>query len=66
MVTDADPQGTEQEYNIRDGVLYRGEALYIPPNEALIAQVIRMHHDDELVGHFSKAKTIALLSRKYY
>jgi hypothetical protein len=29
-------------------------------------QLMRVHHDDELVGHFSRNKIEELLCRKYY
>ena len=34
-------------------------------DSALRAELIRVHHDNELVGHFGGDKTKALLRRKY-
>jgi hypothetical protein len=37
----------------------------VPNDPAVRYQLIRMHYDDALTGHFSKAKVKELLSRKY-
>jgi hypothetical protein len=53
-------------WNVVDGLLYKGKALYIPSDSAVCSQVMRIHHDDALAGHFGRAKTLELISRKYY
>lgn len=40
--------------------------MYVPNDSALRAQLMRIHHDDELAGHFGRDKTEALLRRKYW
>ena len=55
----------EKGWRLHDGALYKGNALYIPGDKAVTAQVIRMHHDNPLAGHFGKAKTFELIARKY-
>lgn len=59
-------EGEGGEYTLREDLLFRGQALYIPNDPAIRAQVIRMHHDDALAGHFGRAKTKTLISRKYF
>jgi hypothetical protein len=50
----------------KNGLWFKEEALYVPPDHALRAQVLRMHHDDAHAGHFGHAKTLDLLRRKYW
>ena len=45
---------------------YFKEALYVPDDSATREQLMRVHHDDELAGHFGRNKTEELLRRKYY
>jgi len=45
---------------------YFQEKLYVPGDVALHARLMRIHHDDELAGHFGRDKTEALLKRKYW
>jgi len=49
-----------------NGLLYKGEALYIPQDHTLRNELLRIYHDDPLAGHFGVDKTIALLTRKYF
>jgi len=50
----------------RDGLLYKDDRLYLPRDQALVAEVIKRHHDDPLAAHFGRDKTIALLRRKFW
>lgn len=40
--------------------------MYVPADSATHAELMRIHHDDELAGHFGRDKTEALLRRKYW
>jgi transposase InsO family protein len=40
--------------------------LYVPPEPALREELMKVHHDDALAGHFGAKKTVELLTRKYY
>ena len=66
MRDEARSKGEHEGYTCKEGTLYYGNALYIPKDYALRSQLIRMHYDDALAGHFSKTKTLELLQRKYY
>ena len=55
-----------QEWNVRSDLLYKGKALYIPRDSVVCAQVMRMYYNDALASHFSKAKTLELILRKYF
>jgi hypothetical protein len=50
---------------VRDLWYYRN-ALYVLDDSATRAQLMRVHHDDELAGHFGRNKTEQLLRRKYW
>ena len=53
-------------YTKRDGLVYKADALCVPEDEALRAELMRMHHDDPLAGHFAANKTLNLICRKYW
>lgn len=55
-----------KDWNQENGLWYCKEALYVPDDSALRAQLMRVHYDDELASHFGRDKTEALLRRKYY
>jgi len=38
----------------------------MPPDPAVYVELLQIHHDNALAGHFSKKKTLDLLTRKYY
>ena len=44
---------------------YYRDALYVPLNSATQAELLRIHHDDELASHFGRNKTEELLCQKY-
>ena len=54
----------EPPFSWNDGLLLRSNLVYVP--ESLRLDVLRMHHDDPLAGHFGIAKTTELLSRNYW
>ena len=58
------PEGVEKPEE--SPFFYKGEALWIPEDETMRSQLLRMHHDDPLAGHFGRDRTLALLSRKYW
>jgi hypothetical protein len=53
-------------YQLKDGLVYKADALCIPEDVAFRTELMRMHHDDPLAGHFGAAKTVRLISRKYW
>jgi hypothetical protein len=38
----------------------------MPPDPVVRVKLLQIHHNDALASHFSKKKTLDLLSRKYY
>ena len=51
-------------YSWRNGLLLHDSFIYIP--ETLRLDILRIHHDDPLAGHFGITKTLELLSRNYW
>ena len=51
-------------YTWRNGLLLHDSFIYVP--ETLRLDVLHMHHDDPLAGHFGIARTLELLSRNYW
>ena len=49
-----------------DGLLFFDNLIYIPDDDALRLEIMRMHHDDALAGHYGTAKMLELLSRNYH
>jgi hypothetical protein len=48
-----------------DLLRYQGRA-YVPPDNAVRSEIMKICHDDPLAGHFGQKKTLALVQRKYY
>lgn len=48
------------------GLLRREGAVYVPCESSIRAEVLRMHHDDPLAGHFGVRRTLELLQRKFF
>jgi hypothetical protein len=40
--------------------------VYVPPEPALRAELLKTYYDDPLVGHFGRVKIVELLARSYY
>jgi hypothetical protein len=53
-------------YTTIDGLLYKGTALVVPEDPSLRTEIMHMHHDDPLIGHFALAKCKDLITRKYF
>jgi len=61
-----DPAGDANWTIQEDGLLlFQGKA-YVPREEALKAEIMKICHDDPLAGHFGQEKTLELVARKYY
>jgi hypothetical protein len=48
------------------GILRHKGRLYVPPEPSVRAEILQIHHDDPLAGHFGRAKTLELIARKYF
>uniref|UniRef100_A0A670JY26 Gypsy retrotransposon integrase-like protein 1 n=1 Tax=Podarcis muralis TaxID=64176 RepID=A0A670JY26_PODMU len=55
----------DEEFQIRDGLLIRKGALYVPGDD-LRAKVLQQLHDAPSAGHFGKDKTAELVARDFW
>jgi hypothetical protein len=53
-------------YTTINGLLYKGKALIVPEDPSLRTEIIYIHHDNPLAGHFTLAKCKDLITRKYF
>ena len=58
---------TRQSYQCTsDGLLlYKGERLVVPNQRSLVHELLRLHHDEEVAGHWGVQKTLELLQHKF-
>lgn len=55
-----------EEWNTENGLLlFRGK-VYVPKDNDLRKELVRLHHDLPAAGHPGRAKTLELLSRNYW
>jgi hypothetical protein len=54
------------ECELSGGYLYYRERLYVPANEELHAELLRLYHASPVAGHMGRARTYEILSREYY
>lgn len=56
-----------QEWKLGDdGLLRKGNALYVPGSPALRDEILTSCHNDPYAGHFRFARTLELVQRKYH
>jgi hypothetical protein len=53
-------------YRIRNGLVYCGAQLCIPPSDEIKSKLIAEAHDSAIGGHMGIARTIEQLTRSYY
>ena len=60
--------GVEQVIWQRDdaGLLRHKGAIYVPRDEAIRAEILKIHHDAPHAGHLGVARTLELTRRKYF
>ena len=46
-----------------NSIMYKEEKVYIPKDDILRAQIIRLHHDTPVGGHGGQWKTVELVAR---
>jgi len=54
------------EWQIEGDLVLKEGKVYIPKDEELRAEVIRLHHDVQAVGHGGRWKTVKLVTRNYW
>ena len=54
------------EWKIKEDLVLKEGKVYVPKDEELRAEVIRLHHDVPAAGHGGKWKTVELVTRNYW
>lgn len=54
------------KWTMKEGYLMFKERFYVPKDEGIREETIRLHHDVPLAGHPGRAKTLELITRNYY
>ena len=54
------------EWKIEGELVLKGGKVYVPKDEELRVEIIRLHHDVPAVGHGGKWKTVELVTRNYW
>jgi hypothetical protein len=49
-----------------DGLLTHRDHIYVPPDKALRADIMKAHHDMPITGHLGRFKTQELITRTYW
>lgn len=57
--------GGKSEYQVKNGLIYTSNRVYVPADEELKTSLLQEAHDARTGTHLGVAKTAALLSRKY-
>ena len=56
----------DEEWKDIDGVMYREGKVYVPKDEMLRAEIIRLHHDTPVGGHRGQWKMVELVTRNFW
>jgi len=56
----------DKEWRQEDGLMLKEGKVYIPKDEKLRAEVIRLHHDTPVGGHGGQWKTAELVMRNFW
>ena len=55
----------DEEWRQEDGLMLKERKVYIPKDEKLRAEVIRLHHNTPVGGHRGQWKTAELVTRNF-
>jgi len=56
----------DKEWRQEDGLMLKEGKVYVPKDEKLRAEVIRLHHDTPVGGHREQWKTAELVTRNFW
>jgi len=56
----------DKEWREVDGIMYKEGKVYMPKDEKLRAEIIRLHHDTPIGGHGGQWKTVELVTRNFW
>jgi len=55
-----------KEWREEDGVMYKEEKVYVPKDEKLRAEIIRLHHNTPIGGHGGQWKIVELVTHNFW
>jgi len=56
----------DEEWRKEDGLMLKEEKVYVPKDEALRVEIIRLHHDMPMGGHGGQLKTAEMVTRNFW
>jgi len=56
----------DKEWREVDGIMYKEGKVYVPKDEKLRAEIIRLHHDTPIGGHRGQWKTVELVTHNFW
>jgi len=56
----------DEEWREVDSVMYKEGKVYVPKDDKLQAEIIRLHHDTLIAGHGGQWKTIELVTQNFW
>jgi len=56
----------DKEWREVDGIMYKKGKVYVPKDEKLRAEIIRLHHDTPIGGHRGQWKTVELVTHNFW
>jgi len=56
----------DKEWQIEKGLVLKERRVYVPKDEKLRVEIMRLHHDMQIAGHGGQWKTVELVIRNYW
>jgi len=56
----------DEEWREVDSIVYKERKVYVPKDEKLRAEIIRLYHDMPIGGRGGQWKTVELVTRKFW
>ena len=56
----------DKEWREEDGLILKEEKVYVPKDEVLRVEIIRLHHDMPMGGHKGQWKMAELVTRNFW
>jgi len=56
----------DKEWREVDGIMYKERKVYVPKDDKLRAEIIRLHHDTPVGGHRGQWKMVELVTQNFW
>jgi len=56
----------DKEWREVDGIMYKEGKVYVPKDEKLRVEIVRLHHDTPIGGHGGQWKTVELVTHNFW